>query len=116
MSQEPVCSRVSFTVSFFPTSEQTLYAGTIRFNILLGAIKPVSEVTQDEIVLACRNANILDFINSLPEFVVMSCLPVFPAINGKFEAVLTPKLVAKALSCPGVRNVCQMYCNPFQPH
>ena len=76
--------------------------------------KPVSEVTQDE--SACRNANILDFINSLPEFVDMSCLSVFPAINGKFEAVLTPKLVAKALSCPGVGNVCQMYCNPFQPH
>jgi hypothetical protein len=78
--------------------------------------KPVSEVTQDEIVLACRNANILDFIDSLPEFVVMSCLSVFPAINGKFEVVLTPKLVAKALSLSGVRNVCQMYCNPFQPH
>ena len=53
---------------------QTLYAGTVRFNILLGAIKPHSEVTQEEIELACRNANILDFINSLPEFV--SCIYV----------------------------------------
>jgi ATP-binding cassette subfamily B (MDR/TAP) protein 1 len=49
---------------------QTLYAGTIRFNILLGAIKPESEVTQEEIEQACRDANILDFINSLPELVL----------------------------------------------
>ena len=59
---------------------QTLYAGTIRFNILLGAIKPVSEVTEEEIAQVCRNANILDFINSLPEFVVMPCLSA--CING----------------------------------
>lgn len=52
------------------TVKQTLYAGTIRFNILLGAIKPVSEVTQEEIEEACRNANILDFIQSLPESVI----------------------------------------------
>lgn len=52
------------------TSLQTLYAGTVRFNILLGAIKPASEVTQEEIEQACRNANILDFIKSLPEFVL----------------------------------------------
>ncbi|KAH7885321.1 P-loop containing nucleoside triphosphate hydrolase protein [Phlebopus sp. FC_14] len=47
-------------------SLQTLYAGTIRFNILLGAVKPTTEVTQEEIEAACRDANILDFINSLP--------------------------------------------------
>ena len=46
---------------------QTLYAGSIRFNILLGATKPVSEVTQEEIEAACRSANILDFIKSLPD-------------------------------------------------
>ena len=46
---------------------QTLYAGTVRFNILLGATKPVSEVTQDELEEACRDANILEFIQSLPE-------------------------------------------------
>jgi ATP-binding cassette, subfamily B (MDR/TAP), member 1 len=32
----------------------------------LGAIKPESEVTQEEIENACRDANILDFIKSLP--------------------------------------------------
>lgn len=46
---------------------KTLYAGTIRFNILLGATKPVSEVTQGELEEACRDANILEFIKSLPE-------------------------------------------------
>jgi ATP-binding cassette subfamily B (MDR/TAP) protein 1 len=49
---------------------QTLYAGTIHFNILLGAIKPESEITQEDIEQACSDANILDFINSLPKFVL----------------------------------------------
>ncbi|KAI6024287.1 P-loop containing nucleoside triphosphate hydrolase protein [Pisolithus marmoratus] len=48
------------------SQEPTLYAGTIRFNILLGATKPVSEVTEEEIEAVCRDANILDFIQSLP--------------------------------------------------
>ncbi|KAJ7112183.1 P-loop containing nucleoside triphosphate hydrolase protein [Mycena epipterygia] len=46
--------------------EPTLYAGTVRFNILLGALKPESEVTQEEIEDVCRDANILEFIQSLP--------------------------------------------------
>ncbi|PVF95031.1 putative Leptomycin B resistance protein pmd1 [Serendipita vermifera] len=49
------------------SQEPTLYSGTVRFNILLGATKPVEEVTQEEIEAACRDANILDFINSLPD-------------------------------------------------
>ncbi|KAJ2930895.1 hypothetical protein H1R20_g6196, partial [Candolleomyces eurysporus] len=49
------------------SQEPTLYAGTIRFNILLGATKPESEVTQEEIEDVCRNANILEFIQSLPQ-------------------------------------------------
>ncbi|KAI0287206.1 P-loop containing nucleoside triphosphate hydrolase protein [Russula brevipes] len=49
------------------SQEPTLYAGTIRFNILLGATKPVSKVTQDELEAACRDANILDFIKTLPD-------------------------------------------------
>ncbi|PBK67246.1 P-loop containing nucleoside triphosphate hydrolase protein [Armillaria solidipes] len=49
------------------SQEPTLYSGTVRFNILLGAIKPPEEVTQEEIEDACRNANILDFIESLPQ-------------------------------------------------
>lgn len=34
---------------------------------MLGAIKPESEVTQEELETACRNANILDFIQGLPD-------------------------------------------------
>lgn len=49
------------------SQEPTLYAGTIRFNILLGAIKPIEEVSQGEIEDVCRKANILEFIRSLPE-------------------------------------------------
>src|SRR5258708_33710585 len=54
------------------TNSQTLYTGTVRFNILLGAIKPLEEVTQEELEAACRDANILEFINSLPEYVILS--------------------------------------------
>ena len=49
------------------SQEPTLYAGSVRFNILLGANKPMEEVTEDEIITACKNANIYDFIMSLPD-------------------------------------------------
>lgn len=52
------------------SQEPTLYAGTVRFNILLGAIKPHDEVTQEEIENACRDANILEFIQGLPQYVI----------------------------------------------
>ena len=52
------------------SQEPTLYAGSVRFNILLGAIKPHEEVTQEEIENACRNANILEFIEGLPQYVI----------------------------------------------
>lgn len=51
------------------SQEPTLYAGSIRFNILLGAVKPANEVTQKEIEQVCRHANILDFIEGLPAYV-----------------------------------------------
>ena len=49
------------------SQEPTLYAGTIRFNILCGSNKPIEQVTEEEVLNACRDANILDFINSLPD-------------------------------------------------
>ncbi|KAJ7087513.1 P-loop containing nucleoside triphosphate hydrolase protein [Mycena epipterygia] len=49
------------------SQEPTLYAGTIRFNVLLGTIKPTEEVTQEELEDACRQANILEFVQSLPD-------------------------------------------------
>lgn len=54
------------------SQEPTLYSGSIRFNILLGATKPQEEVTQEELEQACRDANILEFIQSLPEYVLIS--------------------------------------------
>jgi ATP-binding cassette, subfamily B (MDR/TAP), member 1 len=68
VSQEPVIIRYRLSPLILVTDVyQTLYAGTIRFNVLLGATKPVSEVTQEELEAACRDANILEFIQSLPE-------------------------------------------------
>jgi ATP-binding cassette, subfamily B (MDR/TAP), member 1 len=49
------------------SQEPTLYAGSVRFNILLGANKPSEEVTEEELVKACKDANIYDFIMSLPD-------------------------------------------------
>jgi len=49
------------------SQEPTLYAGTLRWNVLLGASKPQEEVTQEEIDQACKDANIYDFITSLPQ-------------------------------------------------
>jgi len=49
------------------SQEPTLYDGTVKFNVLLGATKPIEEVTQEEIEKACADANILEFIHSLPD-------------------------------------------------
>ncbi|KAF9649396.1 P-loop containing nucleoside triphosphate hydrolase protein [Thelephora ganbajun] len=49
------------------SQEPTLYDGTIKFNVLLGATKPIEEVTQEEIEKVCADANILEFIRSLPD-------------------------------------------------
>jgi ATP-binding cassette subfamily B (MDR/TAP) protein 1 len=46
------------------SQEPTLYQGTIRDNILLGA---PNEVTDDQIKFACQEANIYDFIMSMPD-------------------------------------------------
>ncbi|KAK9375958.1 P-loop containing nucleoside triphosphate hydrolase protein [Lipomyces chichibuensis] len=44
--------------------EPVLYAGTVRYNVALGS---PSTVTDEEIIEACKQANIHDFITSLPE-------------------------------------------------
>ncbi|GAA5829569.1 hypothetical protein JCM3766R1_001228 [Sporobolomyces carnicolor] len=49
------------------SQEPTLYAGTVRFNITLGAHVPAEQVTEDEVVRACKQANIHDFVMSLPD-------------------------------------------------
>lgn len=47
------------------SQEPTLYQGTIRENILLGVHR--TSVSEDELEHVCREANIYDFILSLPE-------------------------------------------------
>lgn len=49
------------------SQEPTLYQGTIRENILLGADRHDVEVPEADIEFACREANIYDFIMSLPD-------------------------------------------------
>lgn len=46
------------------SQEPTLYQGSIRENVLLGADR--DDVTEEEVVQACKDANIYDFIVSLP--------------------------------------------------
>ncbi|KAJ6530072.1 P-loop containing nucleoside triphosphate hydrolase protein [Mycena vulgaris] len=74
------------------SQEPTLYAGTVRFNILLGAIKPAEEVTQEEIEEACRNANILEFIQALPEYVVLLLDEATSALDSNSEQVVQAAL------------------------
>lgn len=47
------------------SQEPTLYQGTIRENILLGADR--EDVPEESIVQVCKDANIYDFIMSLPD-------------------------------------------------
>jgi len=47
------------------SQEPTLYQGTIRDNILLGADR--DNVPEEDIIFACQEANIYDFIISLPD-------------------------------------------------
>lgn len=49
------------------SQEPTLYQGTIRENILLGADKKDEDVPEESIVQACKDANIYEFIMSLPD-------------------------------------------------
>ena len=49
------------------SQEPTLYQGTIRENILLGSAVDPASVSDEAIERACRDANIYDFVLSLPE-------------------------------------------------
>lgn len=49
------------------SQEPTLYQGTIRENILLGADKDPQDVPEAAIIQSCKDANIYDFITSLPD-------------------------------------------------
>ncbi|GAA5897055.1 hypothetical protein JCM8208_006155 [Rhodotorula glutinis] len=49
------------------SQEPTLYAGSIRYNVALGAYVPPEQVTQEQIEQACKDANIHNLIISLPD-------------------------------------------------
>ena len=49
------------------SQEPTLYQGTIRENILLGADTKPEDVPEEAIEQACKDANIYDFVLSLPD-------------------------------------------------
>ncbi|GJN89308.1 hypothetical protein Rhopal_002288-T1 [Rhodotorula paludigena] len=49
------------------SQEPTLYAGSIRYNVALGAYVPPEQVTQEQIEQACKDANIHNLIVSLPD-------------------------------------------------
>jgi ABC-type multidrug transport system fused ATPase/permease subunit len=63
------------------SQETTLYQGTIRDNLLLGVRDPAS-VSADDMVAACRQASIHDFIDSLPEGYDTDCGPRGAALSG----------------------------------
>ena len=46
--------------------EPTLYQGTIRDNIIMG-IKDENATSEEDVIQACRDANVLEFIQSLPD-------------------------------------------------
>lgn len=62
------------------SQEPTLYQGTIRFNILLGADR--EHVSEAELEAACRDANILEFIQSLPSGFETMCGQRGTALSG----------------------------------
>jgi ABC-type multidrug transport system fused ATPase/permease subunit len=50
---------IAFNTKEAADFSQTLYSGTVKFNVLLGANKPMEEVTDEELVQACKDANIV---------------------------------------------------------
>lgn len=91
VSQEPVSDK--HASKDMAESLQTLYAGTIRFNILLGANKPMEEVTQDEIDAACKDANIVRLSHPFLTNITDSCFST--TLSYPCQMVLTPKSVGK---------------------
>lgn len=62
------------------SQEPTLYQGTIKFNILLGADR--DDVSDQELENVCRDANILEFIQSLPSGFDTMCGQRGAALSG----------------------------------
>ena len=61
--------------------ETVLYQGTLRDNLILG-VTDSSSVSNEQITAACREANIHDFIASLPDGYLTECGPRGTALSG----------------------------------
>lgn len=62
--------------------EPVLYQGSIRENIALGVDEGASDDDDNEIMEACRQANIADFVLSLPEGLSTACGPAGVQLSG----------------------------------
>ncbi|KNG82703.1 hypothetical protein ANOM_009909 [Aspergillus nomiae NRRL 13137] len=67
-SRPDTCALDNFTITVEPGQtlalEPVVFSGTMRENI---AVDLVGQVSDDDILAACRQANILDFVHSLPD-------------------------------------------------
>jgi ATP-binding cassette, subfamily B (MDR/TAP), member 1 len=82
------------------SQEPVLYSGTIRENIMLGTEE---EVGEDEVVQACKDANIYDFIVSISSFKSFH-LETNNENRSLFHPDWIPSLAQKVSCCQEVRN------------
>ena len=85
------------------SQEPTLYQGSIKENIMLGVA--ADEVPEERIVQACKDANIYDFIMSLPYVFAYPSpfCPVFSFLRS-IGMVFPPSSAPRAACCLAVRN------------
>ncbi|KAH8674490.1 ATP-binding cassette, subfamily B, member 1 [Tricladium varicosporioides] len=62
------------------SQEPVLYSGTIKDNILLGIDN--ANVSEDQLISACQQANIYDFVMSLPNGFMTECGPKATLLSG----------------------------------
>lgn len=79
-------------ISFVP-QDSVLFDGTIAFNVSLGA-RPDTEATQEEIIVACKLANIHETIMALPSGYETNCGPNGNQLSGGQKQRLS---IARAL-------------------
>ena len=82
------------------SQEPTLYQGTVKENVLLGANH--DDVSDEAIIQACKDANIYDFIMSLP-YVQCNLFLIFP-LTCPLGMPSTPSLAAKGACFQVARN------------
>ena len=84
------------------SQEPTLYQGSIRENVLLGADR--DDVPEEAIVQACKDANIYEFILSLPYVTTFPTLSLSPQANKSLVTASPPSSAAKAACSPAAKS------------